>query len=452
MLPDTLSFVDVETTGTNATYNRIIEIGIIRVQNNRIVAKFNSLVNPETYLDPFIQSMTGIYPTDLEHAPTFYAIKDDILSLLTDSLFVAHNARFDYGFIKNEFKRMDISFSQKQLCTVKLARQLYPQLGKYNLDSIANAFGISIKNRHRAFDDAQALWHFYKKAQRQIGKHHFTDTITSIVQKPTIPPHITQSTLDTLPQGPGVYIFYGDNHTPLYIGKSIHIYDRVLSHFASDHANPKEMKLSQQVKHIETIQTDGELGALLLESSLIKKYKPLYNRALRDAHAGIAVKKTVTQNGYFSVETVIANTVSTPPDTIIAFCKSERQTKELFRTLAKDFYLCHKLLGLEKTDRACFSHQLGICRGACIGIEKNIAYNMRFVQAFASHKIRQWPFSGPICICEGNSQYIFDHWCADNEPFDYDTYKILVRFLLNKNNQKKIKVVQSPHEKNIIYR
>ena len=125
-LPDKLSFVDIETTGTSVSYSRIIEIGILKVQNNKLVKKYNTLINPETSIDPFIEKFTGISQKDVEKAPTFYDIKDDILELLSGSVFVAHNVRFDYGFLRNEFKRYDITFTSKHFCTVKLARLLYP--------------------------------------------------------------------------------------------------------------------------------------------------------------------------------------------------------------------------------------------------------------------------------------------------------------------------------------
>lgn len=443
MLPTTLSFVDVETTGTNATYNRIIEIGIVRVEHNKIVAKYNSLVNPETHLDPFIANMTGIRPEDLNNAPTFFDIKEDILTLLTDSLFVAHSARFDYGFLKNEFKRFEISFTQKQLCTVKLARNLFPQLGRYNLDIIANAFHIAIKNRHRAFDDAYALFDFYKKAQKKVDKPAFQKAIDIVLRRPTTPIHLSADFLETLTESPGVYIFYGDKGSPLYIGKSINIKDRVLSHFSSDHAHAKEMKLSQQVKSIETIATAGELGALLLESTLIKKHKPLYNRMLRDTHALITLQKIKTLDGYYSVQ------VTNELQKAIGVFRSHRQANEALLELAKEHLLCQKLLGLEKTKRACFGYQLNTCHGACIGKESVLKYNLRFDEAFYKLKIRRWPFTGPIIITEKGEKdeyYTFNNWClmeSNNPlPFDYDTYKILVRFILNKNNQKKIKVLK----------
>ncbi|PIZ64583.1 hypothetical protein CO051_01130 [Candidatus Roizmanbacteria bacterium CG_4_9_14_0_2_um_filter_39_13] len=142
----TYSFVDIETTGTSTRHDRIIEIGILRVENDKIVKKYNQLINPETHVSPFITQITGIIPDDLEDAPTFEIVKDEVYELLRDSIFVAHNVRFDHGFLKNEFKRFDMQFSMKQLCTVRLSRTLFPEHRHHNLDAIIERFNITCTN------------------------------------------------------------------------------------------------------------------------------------------------------------------------------------------------------------------------------------------------------------------------------------------------------------------
>lgn len=133
MLPNVFSFVDVETSGTSLSFDRVIEIGIVRVEGGQVVREYSTLINPQAYVDPHIELLTGISSSDLEHAPTFYEVRNDILEMLKDSIFVAHNAQFDYGFLKHEFKRFDIAFSPKHFCTAKLARLLFPGYRSYNL-------------------------------------------------------------------------------------------------------------------------------------------------------------------------------------------------------------------------------------------------------------------------------------------------------------------------------
>ena len=417
MLPRNIAFVDIETTGLSSTHDRIIEIGIIRVEDNSIVQTYHSLINPQTFLPAEIERITGITTKELENAPTFRSIKQDILEILIDTTFVAHNVRFDYGFIKNEFKRENISFSSKQFCTVKLSRLLYPSAPRHNLDAIIQRFNLVCENRHRALDDAKVLFHFYQKLQENFPREHITSAIDICSRKPTIPPNLQGTDLDRLPENAGVYIFYDSNQTPLYIGKSINIRNRVLSHFAADITSQTEMSISQQVKHIETIETAGELGALILESQLIKKMLPIYNKKSRVKKELMCIKTKINDNGY--QECYLESVSRIKPEDLssfMGFFRSRKQAKMYLSELTKKYTLCEKLLGLEKTNGACFAYRLGRCKGACVTKESPLMYNMRFLTAFTATKITPWPFPGAVIIeeqqiNEGKQYFIVDQWC-----------------------------------------
>lgn len=455
MLPKSLCFVDLETTGTQAHWDKIIEIGIVKVENGKITKTYNQLLNPNTYLDPFIEKLTGITTKDLENAPTFETIKEEILEILEGSTFVAHNVRFDYGFLRNEFKRAGISFRSKHFCTIKLARQLYPKLNHYNLDSIIAHLNIPCKKRHRALDDAKAICDFYGLAQNQFKKNIFEKAVITALKRPALPQGISEQDLESLPESPGVYIFYGENNAPLYIGKSLNIYDRVLSHFSNDYQSTTDMQLQQSAKSVEAIPTAGELGALLLESTLIKKHQPLLNRQLRHARKLVYLFKAITPDGYNSVEIKsLPNVTIEEIENVIGVYRSIKQAKDHLYKVAEEHTLCPKVLNLEKTKGACFKSRLNKCKGACTGDEKTIMYNLRFDNAFYKFKIKPWNFEKPIIIKEvGESEehFIIDKWCylgsikneADysNISFDYnfdlDTYKILKKFITNPKNSKK---------------
>lgn len=460
MLPKSLCFVDLETSGLNASFNRIIEIGILKVIDGELVKEFKSLVNPQTYIDPFIENMTGINPQALEHAPTFSEIKDEISYILEDSVFVAHNVRFDYGFLRNEFKRAGVKYSSKHFCTVKLARLLYPNQKRYNLDSIIENFNIKCESRHRAFDDAKVLWEFYQKAQSAIKPELFEQAISIVMKKPSLPVHLSEDILDSLPENPGVYIFYGEGGSVLYIGKSINIRDRVLSHFSNDHLSSTDMKLSREIRSIECIETAGELGALLLESTLIKEQKPLFNRLLRESRKMPILLKTIDVNGFNSVEIKELDLVDINEiENILGVFKSIKQTKEFLHRVAKEYSLCPRLLGLDKGKGLCFYYHLNQCKGACNGLENNLKYNLRFDEGFYNKKIRPWRFDAPIIIKElGDKEesHLVDKWCylgsikdesfdlkelKKEYRFDFDTYRILNKFIMDPRNEKKIKVL-----------
>lgn len=129
MIDKPLCFVDIETTGSSFAYNRVIEAAIVRVENNKVVSRFHSLFNPGVRVDPFIINLTGINPDDLEGAPLFSAKTKEMEEILKDGIFVAHNSRFDYNFLKKEFRRIEKKFRHPQLCTVKLSRKLFPEWG-----------------------------------------------------------------------------------------------------------------------------------------------------------------------------------------------------------------------------------------------------------------------------------------------------------------------------------
>src|SRR3989344_5971444 len=269
-LPSKLAFVDVETTGCRVN-DRIIDIGILRVENGELVETYNTLLNPNMMVPPEITELTGILPTQLEGAPTFGQVKKDIYSLLDDAVFVAHNVRFDYNFLRSEFSREETTFRARNLCTVKLSRTLFPTQRHHNLDSIIERHGFKIKNRHRAFDDAKILWEFYQYILKNFSDDLVQKAVSFVLKQPTRPLNIDPEIMANLPEAPGVYIFYGARGMPLYIGKSINIKERVMSHFSADKDSPTEAKIAQQIESIDTIQTAGELGALFLESQLIKK-------------------------------------------------------------------------------------------------------------------------------------------------------------------------------------
>jgi len=174
-----LSFVDVETTGVSAKSDRIIEIGIIRVEKGKVVAKYKQLINPKILIPEFTRNMTGITDNELVGKPTFSDVKDKVNILLNDSIFVAHNVGFDYGFISHEFEREGLTKQWSRLCTVQLSRRLYPQFRQHNLDSIINRFGFDCDNRHRAFDDAAILWDFYQRISSEFSVDIINEMISS---------------------------------------------------------------------------------------------------------------------------------------------------------------------------------------------------------------------------------------------------------------------------------
>lgn len=459
--------VDVETTGASPVFNRIIEVGIIRIEEGKIVKTFNTLIDPRVPLHSSIERITGIDAEDLQGKPTFEDLSQEIKSILDDAIFVAHNARFDYGFIKNELKRSGISFNAKCLCTVRLSRKLFPRFKKHDLSSIIDRFDFPCERRHRAYDDAKVLWDFLNHIEKSGKTAELKLAIEALLKANTLPQFLNDQTIKSLPEGPGVYVFYGEDNEVLYVGKSKNIRFRVLSHFSNDHSNSKEMHLCQQTIRVEGIETAGELSALLLESKMVKDLYPLYNRQLR-RQSELVIAKRTTNQGYPSIKLERVKKISEDDyKNILGIFKSISQAKSYIREFSIENGLCLQILGLEKGKGQCFNHQIEKCKGACINQHHKKDFREKFEVMFKKRKLRSWPFLGPILVRERKDDeeehaFVLDNWCLlkdvvstkndinmeNHSPsFDYDSYKIFLRYLRNPNNKKNIK----PLKKEEIY-
>lgn len=445
-----LVFIDLETTGANPVVDRITEIGLIEVDAEGKASHWSSLINPQTSIPAFIQGLTGITNNMVEHAPLFTDVAEELFERLQGAIFIAHNARFDYGFLRNEFSTAGYQLRSEVLCTVKLSRTLFPEERKHNLDALIARHSLLADGRHRALADADLIWQFWQQMQIKIPNETFDAALRSLLQRPNLPTHLAPDALDGLPDTPGVYLFYGENDLPLYVGKSVHLRQRVLSHFNSDHKLYKDMRLSQQLHRIEWRETAGETGALLLEAQLIKDLQPIHNRLLRRQRGLCAWR---LQQGTAPVLSFASEQDFGCAEGLYGLFSSKRKAEETLRGLAEEHQLCLVMLGLEKrshADKPCFAAQLNRCRGACMGKENHALHNARLESALAGLQVKTWPYAGPVGLVEiaedGNSEvHVINNWCylgtaksedslwsmleqAPKRPaFDLDTYKILTK-------------------------
>jgi DNA polymerase-3 subunit epsilon len=459
MLDEHAVFVDLETTGATASRDRITEIGIVEVNRGRLIGEWSTLVNPEMGIPPAIQVLTGITDKMVATAPTFSEIRRDLLQRLEGKLFIAHNARFDYGFIQNAFARCGISFNARVLCTVKLSRRLYPQHPRHNLDILLERHDLSCEARHRALGDARVLWLLGQKWTAERGTTTVQAAVDLLLNKPSLPAGLPDFDFDAIPQAPGIYFFYGDQNAPLYIGRSVNMRARAMAHFSGDHRVSKDMRIAQQVRRIDWKQTAGELGALLLEARLVKQFAPVHNRKMRRDSQWCAWHWQ-DSDGDSAPQLVDAGAVD-PCDPaqfgeLYGRFRSRATAMAALRDIATAHGLCGLLLGLEKRPvpraGACYGHMINRCRGACVGLESTEQHALRLKTALTSLQMQPWPFAGRIAIREeaGDGEvtemHVVDHWChlgtarseaelhelAENRAapvFDVDIYKILKRFL-----------------------
>ena len=443
-----LAFVDLETTGATASHDRITEIGIVEVDEDGTIREWQQLVNPGTRIPPFIEQLTGITNEMVADAPPFEAVAGEALRRLEGRLFIAHNARFDYSFLKSEFKRLGIEFRSAVTCTVKLSRALYPEHHRHNLDSLIERHGLHAEARHRALADAQLIHQFWQKIHADRSGEAIEAALSKQNARPSLPPQLDAGFVEDLPDAPGVYLFYGENNLPIYVGKAKDIRKRVLAHFSGDLRSAKERALVQQVRRIDWTVTAGEIGALLKESALVKELLPTQNRQLRKNEEVCTWTLVDEGEGWLRPQLVLANDLDFGLATsCYGLFKNSKEANTVLRQLTESHSLCDMLIGQQpiKPGKPCFGHQIRRCKGACVGKEPLAKHTMRLMTALTGLKLVSWPFPGPAILREEDEAHVIDGWrylgTAKSEQdihqlldsgrpqFDRDTYKILAKYV-----------------------
>jgi DNA polymerase-3 subunit epsilon len=275
------AILDTETTGGKPIDDRITEIAIFIHNGKRVVESFSTLINPCRKIDPFVSGMTGITNEMVADAPKFEEVAQKIWELTEGKIFVAHNARFDYGMLRNEYRRLGKIFTRKQLCTVKLARKIIPGMQSYSLGKLCDDIGIKLNNRHRAYGDAEATVLLFEKLLLNDRKEVIRTELNEGLEDNILPPNINRSKVEHLPEEPGVYYFLDQSQKVIYIGKSSNIYKRVISHFSNDIKTEKGARMKERIHEISYQLTGSELVAMLVESDEIKRKMPEFNVSQR---------------------------------------------------------------------------------------------------------------------------------------------------------------------------
>ena len=463
MFAPAIAFVDLETTGTTSTADRITEIGIVRVADGEFVDEWSTLVNPECSIPEDIRILTGITNEMVRGAPTFSELRREVVERLEGHVFVAHNARFDYGFIKNELRRLEVKFTADVLCTVRLSRKLYPEAIGHGLDALIARHGLqdaiapetaARTGRHSALGDARAIWRFVQMLYRDREAAEIESAVKRLLKIPSLPPQLAPDALDGLPEGPGVYRFYGVNDLPIYIGKSVNLRDRVRSHFSADYRSANDVRLSGEIQRIEVDATAGELGALLMEARLVKELLPLHNYRLRRKLNACFIRLPDLRSPpeVLQAKDIDWNVRGTDAETLYGPFATKAHVKALLEQIAAEQGLCWRALGWEKRGGPCFARQVRKCRGACLGEETPEQHNLRLATALHAHRILEWPWPGRVAIRERHPDgtleeaHVFERWShlgtarSESEledlaearaeiDFDPDIYRILVSFI-----------------------
>lgn len=252
--------VDTETTGGSATANRVIDVAVFHVRDGIILDRFHSLVNPGRPIPGWITMLTGIDDAMVKDAPRFEDIAGPLAALLGRGVFAAHNAGFDFNFLKCEFERAGRRWDAEALCTVRLARHLLPDLPSRSLGALCDHLLIDIENRHRAHGDAEAtvyvLKHLLQLARREHRIEHWEDLQAFLQTGPLdLPAGISPSFVHALPEGPGHFVLRDVSGEPVCKGRTTNLRRRIRAFFRKGNRSEKSTLYRQVVRSIDAFAT-----------------------------------------------------------------------------------------------------------------------------------------------------------------------------------------------------
>jgi len=450
-------FLDLETTGLSPKDDGITEIGAVILEEGQPAREWSTLVRPPKPIPPEIARMTGITNEMVRDAPTFAEVAPQLAALLDGALMVAHNARFDYGFLKQAFARLDMPFFAPTLCTARLARELEPDLESAGLDALSARYRLPGTDRHRALGDARLAHALARHLADSFDADTLASAVKRVLRRPSLPKHLPVDALTRIPESPGVYLFYGLNEHPLYIGKARSLRERVGGHFSGDWGSDRGVRLSEELRRIEFIETAGELSALLLEARLVRERLPAHNVKLRKRTGAVALRlDDAARKLDFPL---LAGMAVEEQRSLYGPFAGRAGARATLAMLADEYHLCMKALGLERRRRdepagtPCFAFQVRRCLGACCGKEDGAAHWQRLRSAVAPLALPAWPWDGPITLVERDpatgreAVFTVDQWRlagADGTggEFDHEVFRILRPYVEGRKRNRNVALVR----------
>lgn len=377
--PEEASFtvIDVETTGLFALRNRIIEIGMVRIEKLKIVSEFHSLINPRTYIPSFITQFTGITDEDVQHAPAFEELADEILSFASDSVLTAHNLSFDFSFLKNELSLCGHDTPEFQtLCTLKLARRVFPFLKSRSLGSVAMHLKIKNSDAHRALSDARTTARILIKLSKLLKKDKQISTVQNLLDYQSnigsksvlkLKNNLAADAV-SVPDAPGIYYFLNRKNEIIYVGKAKSLRERMKSYFSVS-AQKKPKKIIKQASRLKVEITNSELTALLLEAELIKKINPKHNTQLKSYGNKYFLRINRTHK---VPDLEITNYFDFDGNDYFGLFTTKKKTKLLFDVLIKTFAVRECDEKEFNKGRGCFLKDIERCTAPCLTDPENM--------------------------------------------------------------------------------
>ena len=376
------AIVDIETTGSYAAANGITEISIHVFDGEKVVEKFETLINPGQPIPYYIQTMTGISDKMVADAPRFEEVAEKIYTILHNKIFIAHNVNFDYSFINAHLKDAGFDLTAKKLCTVRLSRKIIPGYPSYSLGKLCQSLDIHINDRHRAGGDAEATVKLFQLLLANDKEQHIQKSLQRNSKESVLPPNVPKEHFDQLPYTPGVYYFHNEKGKVVYVGKANNIRYRVNSHFSNNSNSRQKQNFLQHIHAISYQSCATELMACILESTEIKKRWPIFNSTQKRWEDVYGIFLYEDQNGYRRLA-IDKNRKRLNPVYTFHYLVDGHA---LIRKLIREFNLCPKLCFMQKDNSQCEGIHEAYCNGPCEQSESADIYNQRVLQAVASLK------------------------------------------------------------------
>ncbi len=367
---------DFETTGMSGRQDKVIEIGMVKIQNGKISDIFSSFINPGRPIPYFITKLTGITNADVENAPFFDEVFYRMKEFIGDAVLIAHNLSFDHSFLKHECENAELEFlANDAVCTLRLARKLYPQFPSKSLGKLTKSLKIRHRNIHRGLGDSMATAKILLRMFPALREEHNIDTVSDLVNFQNLPastkPYriIKKKLLDDfskIPDQPGVYFYKNTKNEIIYIGKAKSLKDRLNNYF-SNNAIRKAKDIVRKASGLEFHTTNSELTALIAEAELIKTHYPKQNKMLKKYPRSYFLKLTLTHN-YPSVE-VTSNFDFDGNDYYGPY--PNRETANILKEIIdKTFQIRECSLKEFNKGRRCYLADIERCLAPCV--EKNV--------------------------------------------------------------------------------
>jgi DNA polymerase III subunit epsilon len=374
------AIVDIETTGSYAANNGITELAIVLHDGNKIVDRYETLINPETPIPRYVQVLTGIHPGMLTDAPLFSEVASRVHHMLKDAVFVAHHVNFDYSFVKHQLEACGFELDLKKLCTVRLSRKVFPGLPGYSLGKLCRELEIPILNRHRAGGDADATVILFEKILRQDSQGAIHHMLHGKNREQYLPPNLPSEQIASIPYTPGVYYFHNQKGKVIYVGKAKNLRGRVCNHFANNSSGLRKQEFLRNIYSVTWQDCGTELMAFLLECVEIKRLWPAYNSSLKRFEQTFGLYVYEDQSGYLRL------TIEKKKQNLQAHYSFNGLAEgwQVLHKLVRQFELCPKLCFIQKGNEKCVGLSDNSCRGACDHVESAENYNQRLRGALQS--------------------------------------------------------------------